>query len=31
MRGGPPVRMTPLTETLFAVEGLDYFRAEFIV
>jgi hypothetical protein len=30
-RGGPKLRMAPLTETLFAVEGLDYFRVEFTV
>lgn len=30
-RTGPKYRLTPLTETLFAVEGLDYFRAEFVV
>jgi hypothetical protein len=30
-RTGPKLRLTPLTETLFAVEGLDYFRAEFTV
>lgn len=28
-RNGPKLRLTPLTETLFAVEGLDYFRVEF--
>jgi hypothetical protein len=30
-REGPKFRLTPLTETLFAVEGLDYFRVEFTV
>jgi hypothetical protein len=30
-RTGPKLRLTPLTETLFAVEGLDYFRVEFQV
>jgi hypothetical protein len=30
-RTGPKYRLTPLTETLFAVEGLDYFRVEFAV
>jgi hypothetical protein len=30
-RTGPKIRLTPLTETLFEVEGLDYFRVEFQV
>jgi retinol-binding protein 3 len=30
-RTGPKLKLTPLTATLFAVEGLDYFRVEFIV
>jgi hypothetical protein len=30
-RTGPKTRLTPLTETLFAIEGLDYFRVEFQV
>jgi retinol-binding protein 3 len=30
-RTGPKFRLVPLTATLFAVEGLDYFRAEFVV
>ncbi|HSA95166.1 MAG TPA: S41 family peptidase [Acidobacteriota bacterium] len=30
-RTGPKARLTPLTATLFAVEGLDYFRLEFTV
>jgi hypothetical protein len=30
-RTGPKSRLVPLTETLFAVEGLDYFRVEFVV
>lgn len=30
-RTGPKYRLVPLTETLFAVEGLDYFRVEFVV
>ncbi len=30
-RTGPKYRLIPLTETLFAVEGLDYFRVEFVV
>jgi len=29
-RTGPKYRIDPLTETLFAVEGLDYFRVEFV-
>jgi len=28
-RTGPKLRLMPLTETLFAVEGSDYFRVEF--
>ena len=30
-RTGPKYRLIPLTGTLFAVEGLDYFRVEFVV
>ncbi len=30
-RTGPKYRLLPLTETLFAVEGLDYFRVEFVI
>jgi hypothetical protein len=30
-RTGPKYRLVPLTATLFAVEGLDYFRVEFAV
>ncbi len=30
-RTGPKHRLFPLTETLFAVEGSDYFRVEFLV
>lgn len=30
-RTGPKYRLVPLTGTLFAVEGLDYFRVEFVV
>jgi hypothetical protein len=30
-RTGPKLRLTPMTETLFAVEGLDYLRVEFVV
>ncbi len=30
-RTGPKYRLTPLTATLFAVEGLDFFRIEFVV
>jgi hypothetical protein len=30
-RTGPKYRLVPLTKTLFGVEGLDYFRAEFVV
>lgn len=30
-RTGPKLRLTPLTPTQFAVEGLDYFRVEFTV
>ena len=30
-RTGPKYRLIPLTETLFAVEGLDYFRVEFVM
>ena len=30
-RTGPKYRLVPMTETLFAVEGLDYFRLEFVV
>ena len=30
-RTGPKYRLVPLTATLFAAEGLDYFRAEFVV
>ncbi len=30
-RTGPKYRLVPLTEVLFAVEGLDYFRVEFVV
>jgi len=30
-RTGPKLRLAPLTQTLFAVEGLDYFRVEFEV
>jgi hypothetical protein len=30
-RTGPKFRLTPMTETLFAVEGLDDFRVEFVV
>jgi len=29
-RTGPKYRLVPLTEILFAVEGLDYFRVEFV-
>jgi hypothetical protein len=30
-RTGPKYRLVPLTATLFAVEGLEYFRVEFVV
>jgi len=30
-RTGPKYRLVPLTGTLFAAEGLDYFRVEFVV
>jgi hypothetical protein len=30
-RTGPKYRLLPMTATLFAVEGLDYFRIEFVV
>ncbi|NTU52075.1 MAG: S41 family peptidase, partial [Candidatus Aminicenantes bacterium] len=30
-RTGPKYRLVPLTETLFATDGLDYFRVEFVV
>ena len=30
-RTGPKSRLIPMTETLFAVEGLDYFRVEFVM
>jgi len=30
-RTGPKYRLVPMTETLFAVEGLNYFRLEFVV
>jgi hypothetical protein len=30
-RTGPKYKLAPLTQTLFAVEGLDYFRLEFVV
>ncbi|MGZ7065668.1 MAG: S41 family peptidase [Candidatus Aminicenantales bacterium] len=30
-RTGPKYRLVPMTETLFSVEGLDYFRLEFVV
>ncbi len=30
-RTGPKYRLTPMTATLFAAEGLDYFRVEFVV
>jgi len=30
-RTGPKYRLVPLTEALFAAEGLDYFRVEFVV
>jgi len=30
-RTGPRLRLTPLTETLFSVEGLEFFRVEFVV
>jgi hypothetical protein len=30
-RTGPKYRMVPLTQTLFALDGLDYFRVEFVV
>ena len=30
-RTGPKYRMIPMTRTLFALEGLDYFRVEFVV
>jgi hypothetical protein len=30
-RTGPKYRLVAMTETLFAVEGLDYFRLEFVV
>jgi hypothetical protein len=30
-RTGPKYRLIPLTETIFAPEGLDYFRVEFVV
>jgi hypothetical protein len=30
-RTGPKLRLTPITDTLFAVEGIDYFRVEFLV
>jgi hypothetical protein len=30
-RTGPKYRLVPLTETLFTLEGLDYFRVEFVV
>ena len=28
---GPKFRLVPMTGTLFAVEGLDYFRVEFVL
>jgi hypothetical protein len=30
-RTGPKYRLVPMTRTLFSVEGLDYFRVEFVV
>jgi len=30
-RTGPKYRLVPLTATLFALDGLDYFRVEFVV
>ena len=30
-RTGPKYKLAPLTQTLFAVEGLDYFRLEFVI
>jgi len=30
-RSGPKYKLLPMTQTLFAVEGLDYFRVELIV
>ncbi|MFO7733715.1 MAG: hypothetical protein R6X21_08700, partial [Candidatus Aminicenantes bacterium] len=30
-RTGPKYKLVPMTGTLFAVEGLDYFRVEFTV
>jgi hypothetical protein len=30
-RTGPKYRLVPMTETLFAVQGLEYFRVEFVV
>ncbi len=30
-RTGPKYRLSPLTRTVFGVEGLDYFRVEFVV
>jgi retinol-binding protein 3 len=30
-RTGPKYKLAPMTPTLFAVEGLDYFRLEFVV
>jgi hypothetical protein len=30
-RNGPKFRLIPLTEVLFAAEGLDYFRVEFVL
>jgi hypothetical protein len=30
-RTGPKYRLVSLTEALFAAEGLDYFRVEFVV
>ena len=30
-RTGPKYRLIPMTATLFALDGLDYFRVEFVV
>jgi C-terminal processing protease CtpA/Prc len=30
-RTGPKYRLIPMTQTLFALDGLDYFRVEFVV
>jgi len=30
-RTGPKYRLIPITQTLFALDGLDYFRVEFVV